>query len=141
MCQRLKITFVVLFLIILSTFVVFAQNPAVKSKALNLTGNWKGTANWPGILFTITFSVDKNSAKIRDLKMVYECTAGAGKLEAKPAEPLIISKDNTFSIGSLQGKFISNDCAEGSYKDPSELKCGDNWFKVAGKWTARKNPE
>lgn len=114
-----------------------------RSTTLDLAGEWEGTVNWQGIIFTITFSLTENKREITNLKVIYECAKGVGKIAATLTKPVTILEDNTFNFVAGQGSsgtatFVSEEYAEGSYKAPFSMKCGDDFLKISGKWTAQK---
>lgn len=109
----------------------------------DLTGDWSGTAEWEGLTFTISFSVDAGSRAVSNLDVSAKCRTGTGEISSRSSEASPIAADGGFAFtagnGSKgTGKFISARTAEGSYATPVSLKCGDAWARVSGTWTATK---
>lgn len=120
-----------------------SAHPRASGSALpGFAGDWEGRSNWPGILFTIAFSVPENSDVISGLKVAAECTEGVGKISFAFTEPVKMQADRSFSAASqgstATGRLASEDSAEGTYKAPFSMKCGEKFVEVSGKWSATK---
>jgi hypothetical protein len=104
---------------------------------LSLAGNWEGKAEWPGLSFSISFSIAEGSDEVADLKTTLTCPGSAipdGNFSFPPAKII----NDTFSAFGTEGKFVSSTDAEGSFDAGLRITCGEETVPTAGAWTATK---
>jgi hypothetical protein len=100
---------------------------------------WEGTSEWPGLRFDISFA--RAAGQIGNLKVAVTCLVGQGGIEASLAAPVAVGEDGTFTFKAGQGsagtgRFVSAGSAEGTYKFPFSLKCGEAFQPASGPWRA-----
>ena len=137
-----------------------------KGRRPSAGGEWTGTSTWPGLSLQIRISVDPTGATVTSLFTQVDCTSGRGGARnewsgeseiddagrfAFPGELGRKTKGrfgpDSFASGAMrfsaltrafEGHFVSDDVIEGTYSSPVELKCGDEFARVTGAWTARR---
>ncbi|OGD23989.1 MAG: hypothetical protein A2Y69_11330 [Candidatus Aminicenantes bacterium RBG_13_59_9] len=122
------------------------QSIDLSRTALDLSGDWEGTSDWPELTFSVSFSVDKNSMYLSGVKVVVECKQGEPKTKAMMTvdKKVRIDKDGYFQVlfeptkDTLSGKFVSPNLVSGDFKGSLSAQCGARMVKVTGKWSIKK---
>lgn len=104
---------------------------------LNLTGDWEGKAEWPGLTFGISFSIAEGSNEVIDLKISLTCP-GSTAPDGNYTFPSSMINDNTFSAFGTEGKFVSSTEAEGTFNGGISITCGQEVVPTEGAWTATR---
>jgi formylglycine-generating enzyme required for sulfatase activity len=108
------------------------------SAALQLAGDWEGTADWPGLTFRIRFSVAKGSNEVGDLNLTVTCPESAapdGEFSFPPSK----IEDGAFSAFGTVGRFVASDRAEGTFDAGARVACAQGEVPLSGAWVATKN--